>query len=1232
MKNRINGLLIAVIFINSCALIGCHRGYYRRQADAEAQRLILEKSVDPRWNSSSGTIDVDPQSRMFNPFSQDHPPIPPDDAASHQFMHQVDGKEGYPHWHANGDTSYVESPAWKSYLPTNENGQLVLNLERAYQIALIHSPDLQFQRETLYQSALDVSLERFGFDTQLFSGFNNFLTTQGRLRNGNGRSSTTFQSQLGANGGGINFQRLGITGTNFAVGLANTILFNFAGNNTQSANSLVNFSVIQPLLRGAGRERILESLTQGERTLLANVRQLERFRRGFYLQVAIGRGPGAGPNRGGNFLNTPGGANFNAGGFVGLLQDQQQIRNQETNVRQLEAVLELFREFFLVERVDAVQLKRFETDVYGEQRNLLNLKTNYQTSLDQFKASLGLPPDVDIIIDDPYLDRFELIGDDITNRLVAIGELRRDTGIGLNRVYEFFRGVGEENFWANFQWPADISTRIEDLDQYVDAAEEILSKLVDSDSKQLEKDFDRLESVRDARVEYLETVKKDISSGRISSNVDDGLFESDSLQDASRLRKALSNPELDNKQIIVKSNGTREIPPRSILKRAENLNRELAEVKARIEDFKSVQKTKSRTAETFEGTELDPELYRYILQQFQQRIPGLLSELNNLALEMSLLQAQARSSSIEIENVELESQQAILIAKCMRRDLMNARAGLVDQYRNIEFVADQLEASVDLVFTGDIGNVGDNPFRLRYETGQLSAGFRFDSPLVRLAERNAYRNALITYQQTRRSFYQFEDSVKANLRNILRNVNRLKVVFELDRLRVQTAIESVEINRFELERPVAPGAANSELGAQTAQNLSNAIISLNTAQNAFVGSWVQFEVLRRNLDFDLGTMQVEENGQWINPGNIDRGIATRAANRMGIQLDCQFCQNVEFYEDVSDQSSQQDEDSAEENSLEFETDENNEPIGTPDSNDPSVLETDSRSIPNELNSPNSESPRRDIPGGDGGIEPVTPVEDLGSRLQRSRNPRKLFQPVGTSSNFSWNESSEQNERFQLADSEPTHWESEPEVKAITPVTAQTKAIPPTVVPTTEPDIKSVLSSKPDLRLPFYPEPTIDSSTSAEFSSLALNGTLANRMNSLDQAVSKRVERVSFWSFFGEESTDETKFGDIIASSFPAPVGNSIQQAVAHSQVSKPSTSAKLELTPLGAQQPNAEAFVQRQPTIAIEPPAETAAETAAETESPQPHTPAPSSNIKSQGDWREQQTSLGGVLNRFRSK
>ena len=663
-KTQINRLLLAVVLFNLCAVVGCHRGYYRRQADAEAQRLIRQKAVDPRWNTATGNIDIDPQSRMFDPFSSDHPPIPPDDATSHQLMHCVDGKQGYPQWNANGDTNFVENPEWRNYLPYNEEGQVVLTLDRAYQLALIHSPELQEAREILYQSALDVSLDRFGFDSQLFAGYNSFFTTRGRFRGSregdpNPSSSSTIQNQLGANGGGITLERLGTTGTSFVVGLANTILFNFSGNGTQSASSLVDFSIIQPLLRGAGRDRIMESLTQSERTLLANVRQLERFRRGFYLQIAVGRNIAARLNLAGNFLGIPGNASRNAAGYFGLLEQQQQIRNQELNVRQLENVLELFREFFLRERLDAVQLKSFETDVYSEQRRLLDLRIDYQTQLDLFKRTLGLPPDLDVVIEDSYLDRFKLISDEVNERLILSSALRKETGSVLNGVDNLFDDLNsvDDIDTGVFVWPTDLAEQISELIPYMEQAESTLEMVVAEDRVQLEQDFDVLDRKREARLAYLNKLKTAIESGQINSPVDPGLFETDSLPETGELRAILS--DLDSKD--------------SILSRAARVKQELSDIKTKIAQFKQTENVLSKK-----------ELYEYLLNEFQEKIPGQLSEINNLVLEISLLQARTRSNSIEIIDVDILDTQAIEIARCMRRDWMNARASHVDNWRNIE--------------------------------------------------------------------------------------------------------------------------------------------------------------------------------------------------------------------------------------------------------------------------------------------------------------------------------------------------------------------------------------------------------------------------------------------------------------------------------------------------------------------------------------------------------------------
>ena len=862
-------LLVPIVAITLGAMIapGCHRGYYRRQADVEAKRLIREKAQDPRWSSSTGSIEIDQQSRMFDPFSLDHPPIPPDDPHSHELMKCVDGKQGYPHWHANGDTDYVSNPEWQSYLPLNEKGQLILDIDGAVQLAFLHSADLQEQKETLYLSALDVSLDRFGFDSQLFAGFNSFLTSQGRFRGG-GDSSTTLSQSLGSNGQGFTLERLGITGANFAVGLANSILWNFSGPDTQTATTLIDFSLIQPLLRGAGRERIMEALTQSERTLLANVRQMDRFRRGFYLQVVTGRNPGAGPNRAGFFLGLPGAANNNAGGFMGLLLQQQFIKIQQFNVNQLEGELNRFREFFIRERVDSLQLRQFESTLLNAQQNLLNLKTNYQNALDQFKRTLGIPPDIEVVISDPTLDQFELISSDLTARQGSLTLLKDITGQMLIELGDLLPPDPEPEFDDNgdqlpvreltaADFPEELNESIDSLKQYVERSLEILEEVAGSDLVQIEQDIEALTEARPRRVEYLRKLQQQIDSGAIESEVEAAILDPESIQEPAELKTQLS-------EVAVKIEGLNDA-------------------------FKSLFDVVSNFETAREEIGENDGLKQYIRTEILETVPERLTELTNAVLELSLVQALARANAVEIPDVNLQSDVAFKIARCFRRDWMNARASLVDQWRQIEFVADQLEAQVDLVFEGDIGNDGDNPFKLRYETGQLRGGFRFDAPIVRLAERNQYRQTLINYQQSKRDFYQFEDEVNRNLRQILRNINLNKILYEVNRKSIQIRIEEVELARFRLEEPARPGATRSSLGATTANDLTRAINGLQNAQNAFLQTWVTYEVLRRSLDFDLGTMQVDPRGNWIDPGPIDPTIADRAASNMGITLQEQYC-------------------------------------------------------------------------------------------------------------------------------------------------------------------------------------------------------------------------------------------------------------------------------------------------------------------------------------------------------
>jgi hypothetical protein len=54
----------------------------------------------------------------------------------------------------------------------------------------------------------------------------------------------------------------------------------------------------------------------------------------------------------------------------------------------------------------------------------------------------------------------------------------------------------------------------------------------------------------------------------------------------------------------------------------------------------------------------------------------------------------------------------------------------------------------------------------------------------------------------------------------------------------------------------------------------SALSDLLDAQNNFMSVWVNYEALRRSLDLDLGTLQLDSEGLWIDPGPIREDYGT----------------------------------------------------------------------------------------------------------------------------------------------------------------------------------------------------------------------------------------------------------------------------------------------------------------------------------------------------------------------
>ena len=469
-------LVCVVVLISTVLLTGCSRRRYRLAADKQAYDLIAEKgAICPQWDTGPWNVYGDPRSRYYDACDPDRAPMPPDDPCSHMFMREVDGMKGWKHWDDFGSRAQLDNPKWREqlveYARFNDKDEVILDLDSSLQLALIHSSSYWTQLETIYLSALDVTTERFSFEVQFYGGNGTRFDHLGRLI-GSGLPSNRGSGLGGAKNlvdGERNnlrtstdawMQKEFATAGEIVVGFANSAVWTFAGPDTHATGSLLNLNIVQPLLRGAGRDVALEQLTIVERNLLANLRAFQRYRQGFYTQVAIGDSGVQGPSRRGGFLGGTGLTGFTGtgsgglggvgsatgfgrtfggtggsggggagtgyagggagtvGGFIGLLQQLQQLRNTEDSLALQLNQLAKLESYHAAGLITLIQVDNLRQAIETEKATLLQAQNSFQATLDNFKVNtMGLPPDLPVTLDDSLIRQFQFLDP----RATAIG-------------------------------------------------------------------------------------------------------------------------------------------------------------------------------------------------------------------------------------------------------------------------------------------------------------------------------------------------------------------------------------------------------------------------------------------------------------------------------------------------------------------------------------------------------------------------------------------------------------------------------------------------------------------------------------------------------------------------------------------------------------------------------------------------------------------------------------------
>ncbi len=196
-----------------------------------------------------------------------------------------------------------------------------------------------------------------------------------------------------------------------------------------------------------------------------------------------------------------------------------------------------------------------------------------------------------------------------------------------------------------------------------------------------------------------------------------------------------------------------------------------------------------------------------------------------------------------------------------RLDLMNVRAQLYDSWRQIKVNANALQGVFNLTLTNQFVTppTSTNPFGFVDQAKQFSLVLNAELPLVRVAERNNFRSALIGYERQRRALMNTEDAIKNLIREDIRSLQSFYLYYEILK---RNFVLTIRQKDQAFEQIIAPPAGATAAGTSQAPLQTTNLIqfqnSLISIENQLVTFWYQYEQQRLELYRDLGTLPYDE--------------------------------------------------------------------------------------------------------------------------------------------------------------------------------------------------------------------------------------------------------------------------------------------------------------------------------------------------------------------------------------
>ena len=367
--------VFAIVVAVALAASGCRSPRaHRDAADRVAGDIIADKQIEAFGRTEPFTIET-PADTLRRRLMLDQE-LPSSDEASRN-TYDIEPIKQWP------DEDYLVAPgdAEPFMDSAGTGGCLRLSLADALQIAAHEAREYQSSKESVFETALRLDLERDAFRTT-WSGI-----LRGRYeadfqedivvdQKGNTDTQTVLGIERGADGELTQRFRNGVS---FTGQLGLDLVSLLTQDRLFSRGVFADATVTIPLMRGAGEFVVAEPLTQAERDVVYAIYEFERFKRTFAVDVASE--------------------------YLSVLRQLDSVENAEDNYRRLIASTRRARRLADAGRLPEIQVDQSRQDELRARSQWVSSEASYQRQLDAFKLALGLPADAWIELDRRELEK-----------------------------------------------------------------------------------------------------------------------------------------------------------------------------------------------------------------------------------------------------------------------------------------------------------------------------------------------------------------------------------------------------------------------------------------------------------------------------------------------------------------------------------------------------------------------------------------------------------------------------------------------------------------------------------------------------------------------------------------------------------------------------------------------------------------------------------------------------------